>query len=174
MFAYQISLNGKIVATAGLQQGVMSAIANWVFIPSDVAKDPLQDWHAGFSLAGLDNLTSEHLKWFRCDLKPGDEVSIKLVQTESVDSPSNRGLLPQKTSREETRVADAAELLRLCDQLRQIEQSANLSPEVQEALKKASLALIHVYDRGARAEIESTFDSLPGPTTQHPSPSDST
>ena len=50
MIAYQVSVNGKHVATAGLHQGVVSAIANWVFVPSDVAKEPDTDWNAGFSL----------------------------------------------------------------------------------------------------------------------------
>jgi hypothetical protein len=90
MIAYQITVNGKRVATAGLRQGVVSAIANWVFIPSDVATDPDKDWHAGFSLAALDDITSEHLKWFRHDFQIGDEISIKLIETDQVDEPTER------------------------------------------------------------------------------------
>lgn len=90
MIAYQISVNGTRVATDGLRQGVVSAIANWVFIPSDLAKDPEKDWHAGFSLAALDDLTSEHLKWFRYDFQIGDEISIKLVETNDIDEPTER------------------------------------------------------------------------------------
>ena len=95
MLAYQITVNGKHVATAGVQQGVLSAIANWVSPPSDAPED---SWHAGFSLAGLDSLASEHLKWFRCDVQVGDEISIKLVETESVDEPMHRDPRPEKTS----------------------------------------------------------------------------
>jgi len=90
MIAYEISVNGRRVATAGLRQGVISAIANWVFIPSDLAKDPGQDWQAGFSLAGLDDVTAEHLKWFRRDLQLGDEIRIKLVETDQIDEPTER------------------------------------------------------------------------------------
>lgn len=90
MNAYQITVNGKIVATAGVRQGVVSAIANWVFIPSDLAIDPDKDWHAGFSLAALDDVTSEHLKWFRHDFQIGDEISIKLIETDRVDEPTER------------------------------------------------------------------------------------
>ena len=90
MIAYQISVNGKKVATAGVQEGVVSAIANWVFVRSDVAENPEKDWNASFTLAGLDELTSEHLKWFRCDLQVRDEVTLKLVDTERVDEPTER------------------------------------------------------------------------------------
>jgi hypothetical protein len=90
MIAYQITINGKIVATAGLQQGVVSAIANWVYIPSDDATDPKTDWHAGFSLGALDNITKAHLKWILCDVGVGDEISIKLIETDTVDEPTER------------------------------------------------------------------------------------
>jgi hypothetical protein len=91
MIAYQITINGKKVATAGLRQGVVSAIANWVFIPSEVAEDPDKDWHASFSLAGLDDLTSENVKWFRRGLKVGDEITLKLIETDlPADEPTER------------------------------------------------------------------------------------
>lgn len=94
MIAYQVTVNGKHVATAGLHQGVVSAIANWVFIPSVLGANPDKDWQAGFSLSALDHLTSEHLSWFRHDFQVGDEITIKLVETDRVDEPTARG--PQK------------------------------------------------------------------------------
>ena len=103
MIAYQITVNGRRVATAGLHQGVVSAIANWVFIPSDVASDPDKDWNAGFSLAGLDEVTLEHLKWFQHDFQVGDEVSIKLIETDQVDEPIEREPRKKKTSNDEAK-----------------------------------------------------------------------
>lgn len=88
MIAYQVHLNGKPVATAGLTHGVISAIANWVFIPNDIAKDPDADWAASFSLNGLDNPSRKHLDWFRTDLKVGDEITLKLVEVAECDTPS--------------------------------------------------------------------------------------
>lgn len=88
MIAYQVNLNGKPVATAGLTQGVVSAIANWIFIPSEVATDPATDWHASFSLGGLDNSTREQLHWFRTNLKVGDEITLKLVEVAEADIPT--------------------------------------------------------------------------------------
>ena len=90
MQAYQIKINGELVATAGIQQGVLSAIANWVFIPSKVCKDPAKDWHAGFSLAALDNQSSENLQFFRCQVQVGDEIHIRLVETDDIDEPVRR------------------------------------------------------------------------------------
>lgn len=88
MKAYQVKVNGKLVATAGLRQGVMSAIANWVSIPGEGTYDPDNDWHAGFSLSGLDTTKEENLKWFRTDLNVGDEITLKLVEIDQCDPPS--------------------------------------------------------------------------------------
>lgn len=57
-------------------------------MPSDVAIDPKTDWDAGFSLAGLDDAKDENLKWFRTDLKIGDEITLKLVETDQIDAPT--------------------------------------------------------------------------------------
>lgn len=101
MIAYHVEVNGKHVAIAGLEQGVISAISNLVFIPSDIAKDPEKDWSAGFSLGGLDNKTDEHIKWFRCDLKPGDQITLKLVDVDAdeIDVPEERYHRDQKEPR---------------------------------------------------------------------------
>ena len=93
MLAYQISVNGKHVTTAGVDQGLVSAIANWASAPKEIPGD----WHAGFSLAALDSASSEYLKWFRCDVQVGDEIRIKLVETERVDEPTQREPRPEKT-----------------------------------------------------------------------------
>ena len=90
MIAYQIAVNGRKVGTAGVHQGVVSAIASWVFVPSDVAEDPDKDWGASLSIAGLDDRSSENLKWFRCDLRVGDEITLKLIETDRVDEPIER------------------------------------------------------------------------------------
>ena len=101
MIAYQITVNGKQTITAGLRQGVVSAIANWAFIPSEEEMDPEKDWHAGFSVGALDTLTSEQLKWFRCDFQIGDEITIKLIETDHVDEPTERDPRAKKPSNDE-------------------------------------------------------------------------
>jgi len=86
MIAFELYVNGKKVATAGVEQGVMSVIANWVWLKQDVD----DYWRSSVSLAGLDNETSEHLKWFRQDLVVGDEIRIRLVDSKQIDLPAER------------------------------------------------------------------------------------
>jgi hypothetical protein len=85
MIAFELYLNGKKVATAGVEQGVMSVIANWVRLKQDG-----DSWQSSVSIAGLDDKTSEHLKWFRQDLVVGDEIRIRLVDSEQIDLPAER------------------------------------------------------------------------------------
>jgi hypothetical protein len=53
MIAYQVIVNGTPVAIAGLKEGVLSIIANWVFVRSDVANNSDKDWNASIAIAGL-------------------------------------------------------------------------------------------------------------------------
>jgi len=85
MLAFELHVNGKKVATAGVEQGVMSVIANWVR-----GKEDGDSWQSGISIAGSDSQTSEYLRWFRQDLKVGDEIRIRLVESDRVDSPAER------------------------------------------------------------------------------------
>jgi hypothetical protein len=85
MIAFELYVNGKKVATAGVEHGVMSVIANWVKLEADD-----DSWKSGISIGGLDEKTSEHLRWFRQDLAVGDELRIRLVETEQIDLPAER------------------------------------------------------------------------------------
>jgi hypothetical protein len=85
MIAIELYVNDKKVTTAAVEHGVMSAIVNWVRLRQDG-----DSWHSGVSIAGLDDTTSEHLKWFRQDLAVGDEVRIRLVESDKIDSPIER------------------------------------------------------------------------------------
>ncbi len=90
MIAYEIQINGEKVATVGVNEGVVSAIATWMFVRSDLAQDPQTDWNASFSVTGLDDITNEDLKWFRRDLRLGDEVTFRLVDVEVADIPTEK------------------------------------------------------------------------------------
>lgn len=90
MIAYEIQINGEKVATVGVNEGVVSAIANWTFLRSDLAHDPQTDWNASISVAGLDDITNEQLKWFRRDLRLGDVVTLRLVEVEVADIPTEK------------------------------------------------------------------------------------
>jgi hypothetical protein len=88
MIAIELYVNDKKVATAGVAGGVMSAIVNLV----GVLKDPHEsdEWHSSISLAGLNSQTSEHLRWFSRDLSIGDEVRIRIIESDVVDTPTER------------------------------------------------------------------------------------
>jgi len=91
MIAYEVKVNGKRVATVGLEHGgVLSLIANWVSRPDDVTWDDARDWGARFRVGGLRDGRrglEEYLTWFRRDLRVGDEISMRLIETGSVDEP---------------------------------------------------------------------------------------
>ena len=90
MIALELYVNDRKVSTAAVEHGVMSAIVNWVQLRKDAGQ-----WNAGISLAGLDDETAEHLKWFQQDLAVGDEVRIRLVETDAIDAPVERELKPE-------------------------------------------------------------------------------
>jgi hypothetical protein len=85
MIALELYVNDKKVATGAVEHGVMSVIVNWVKLRQDGGS-----WHSSVNIAGLDNTTSEHLKWFGQDLSVGDEIRIRLVETDQIDTPIER------------------------------------------------------------------------------------
>jgi hypothetical protein len=98
MICFDVLKNGAKVATAGLgDYGVMTAIIDWVgHSPHTIAK-----WQAEggkdippvelrFHVGGLrlnEAKVHEHLKWFEEELKPGDEVVIRILDQASADAP---------------------------------------------------------------------------------------
>jgi hypothetical protein len=93
MTAFEISVNGKRLCTAGLENGVVTTILNWVNSPSanprrtkSAAPKEFLSVHAG----GLDTTTGEHLTWHRRSLKVGDDISIRVVDVPRADKPRER------------------------------------------------------------------------------------
>ena len=67
MIAFEVSLNGKVVSTAGVKDfGVLTAILSWVRRRSDKARDGKTiEEQLTFEVSGLDSHNpdlSEHLK----------------------------------------------------------------------------------------------------------------
>ena len=94
MRAFVLYLNGKKLCTAGVgDQGVLTAIVDWVRRkgPRTLSRrsDNVEE-ELGVSLEGLITRTGEHVRWRRQRLDVGDEVRIKIVETESVDKPAHR------------------------------------------------------------------------------------
>lgn len=90
MIAFEIHVNGKRICTAGIgEPGVLSAILNWV--GSEPRKGTRKaDEFASIRVGGLVSSTEEHVTWARRDLRPGDEVVIRVVETDHADRPNQR------------------------------------------------------------------------------------
>jgi hypothetical protein len=85
MLALCVKVNDELVCTAGApSDGVLGIHLTWV----DVSR-----WSRGhflFCVGGLDSATSEHLRWQVPSLDVGDRVSVRVVDTDAIDPPSER------------------------------------------------------------------------------------
>ncbi|MGA9391427.1 MAG: hypothetical protein WBV69_13375 [Candidatus Sulfotelmatobacter sp.] len=86
MRAFKVYLNGKKLCLAGIgDDGVLSAITNWVAGGRYKAADLFLE------VGGLISPTREHVKWIKQKpLGVGDEIRVKIVDTDSVDGPVER------------------------------------------------------------------------------------
>lgn len=85
MKAFQVHLNGRKLCTAGFSEhdAVLSAIIDYV---SGQHRDELT-----LTVGGLISPKGEHVRWVRDrKLRIGDEVGVKIVETESADEPRER------------------------------------------------------------------------------------
>lgn len=71
--------------------GVLTAITNYVGGAKGKPDIFLQ-------VGGLFSKTEEHASWARIDLKAGDKVTVKIIETCSVDKAENRYRLDSKTA----------------------------------------------------------------------------
>jgi hypothetical protein len=83
MYAFEVFVNGKKVCLAGIgSDGVLSTI---------IAHHPFrQRRETRLSVGGLISPANEHVRWVETMLQMGDEVCVRVVETEVVDEPSKR------------------------------------------------------------------------------------
>jgi hypothetical protein len=108
---FEVLVNGQRVAVVGTASyGVLSAIVNWVqrapaAITDDVKNRPdfneakFLEETCRLELGGLDSATQRHFSWEPINLKPGDEVTVRIMRGGEYDSPPPRS----NTSLERTR-----------------------------------------------------------------------
>jgi Uma2 family endonuclease len=88
MKAFTVFVNGQKVATLGIGNGgVLSAIVNWVG-----GRFRAEGGEFRLHLGGLDSVAREHLRWPAPPLAVGDEVTVRLLEVENVDPPTERTL----------------------------------------------------------------------------------
>jgi hypothetical protein len=81
--AFEIHLNGRYLLTAGVgEDGVLTSIVDWVG-----RRRLTGAFH--FHVGGLDSATDEHVDWSVPEVNVGDEVTVKIVETEQV-TPADR------------------------------------------------------------------------------------
>lgn len=99
MIGFEIALNGKKIFLAGAacEYGVLSAILTWV--RRDMRRHPEKKNHEAseeelrLDVSGAINHApddDENLKGFGGQLSLGDEISIKIIETDQTDEPSTR------------------------------------------------------------------------------------
>lgn len=87
MKAFTVFVNGQRICTAGIgPNGVLSAILDWV----GGGTRRTADGHFGFHVGGLDSRTDEHVDWSVPEVGVGDEVTIRILETEDIDPEAER------------------------------------------------------------------------------------
>jgi hypothetical protein len=87
MKAFAVFVNGQQVCTAGIgPDGVLTAILDWVGGGPRQTPEGLFGLHVG----GLDSQTDEHVDWSVPEVGVGDEVTIRIVETEDIDPEARR------------------------------------------------------------------------------------
>ena len=83
MRVFEVSLNGERLCVAGVDgDGVLNAMVDRVKIN---ARDDLR-----LRVGALVSATEEHRIWTQAGLKVGDEVRVRILESDSVDEPKSR------------------------------------------------------------------------------------
>jgi hypothetical protein len=94
MRALEIHVNGKRLCTAGIgDDGALTAIVRSVLSPVQINRrnrSPQIKEDLGLDVGGFIPSTSEHVRWKAPKLRTGDEVRIKIIETDRPDKPSRR------------------------------------------------------------------------------------
>jgi hypothetical protein len=94
MRALEIHVNGKRLCTAGIgDDGVLTAIVRSVLRPIQVTsrkRTPRAQEDLGLDVGGFNPAILEHVRWKCSKLRNGDEVRIKIIETDRPDKPSSR------------------------------------------------------------------------------------
>ncbi len=84
MLAFEISVNGKQLCVVGTKANNVAAVAiDWVRSIRD--RPEMLSFHIGGIIAGTGD--REHFRFNTPDIKIGDEITVRLLDAESVDEP---------------------------------------------------------------------------------------
>jgi hypothetical protein len=92
--ALQVEINGETKVTAGVEKGVVVAMATFQSPP--FGEKTGERWTCDFSLGGLDSSARRHFYWLSGDLDVGDVITITVVETTEIDTEVERGGPPKR------------------------------------------------------------------------------
>jgi hypothetical protein len=94
MPAFQVSLNGKKLCTAGVgDHGVLHSMVTWVRRKGEQTRTKRPgsvEEELTLTVGGLITPKAEHVDWADRPLKVGDEVTVKIVGATKTDRPRTR------------------------------------------------------------------------------------
>jgi hypothetical protein len=98
MKCFEVKINGARVCTAGVEDGVLTAILSFVK-QQDASKEAPEDQvrdrpeSLDIRVGGLENIepgASAHVEWLTQGISVGDEVTIRIVETPICDEPKSK------------------------------------------------------------------------------------
>ena len=103
MICFEVQINGKILCTAGIGDfGVLMASISWVKRRPERNRNGVseKEWCAEeltFNVSGLtqNKHGDEKLRWLDRSVKPGDEITVRIVQESKPDKPKSRKKQPK-------------------------------------------------------------------------------
>ena len=96
MIAFEININGNKICTAGIDSefGTLTSVLSWakrdISQLSEQARKNIPEEELKLSVGGQRKLganENENLQWLGCYVNPGDEISIKILETYQIDQP---------------------------------------------------------------------------------------
>ena len=88
MIAFEIYINGKKRCTAGIGDlGVLSSILSWRGRQPDSSGAVPDSDSLVLDVGGFESTSRQHSRWLEQDICVGDEISIRVIETDQADKP---------------------------------------------------------------------------------------
>ena len=99
LICFVVEINGEKICTAGIdsEYGIVTAILDWVRRDlknfSEESRNTVLEEELNFNVSaaithGKNDI--ENLRWINCSLAPGDEICIKIIESDQVDEPQSK------------------------------------------------------------------------------------
>ena len=87
MIAFEVYINGQKRCTAGVGDiGVLSSLLSWRGRQPDRSGYIPDAEYLALDIGGLNATSDQHVRWIQQDIKVGDEIRIRIVETDKPDA----------------------------------------------------------------------------------------